>query len=272
MKLALEGSPVVGPGRLVRAAGGRRRGGLLLLLPRRPGGRAGQAAAAAADAPDRGGQGPGAGAAAARVPRRGGRSRESPHRAQGRPARAEGRRRTPAPHPDAGHAVEPRPSAGSSPRPCRPSSCTPSGRSSLQLEGGYHDLGAFFDKVSRLPRIINITGIDIKAQAGRATPWSRLDRRADCTVTTFVLSDPSAAPAASVDLLRVQARPAPDRRRGPLRTPPMCAVSSPFSPSSVAGLAAPRRGPGDARHGPVPAAAQPPPRQRAARLRPSRPS
>ena len=33
---------------------------------------------------------------------------------------------------------------------------------SLSLEGTYHDLGAFFDKVSRMPRIINISGIRIK--------------------------------------------------------------------------------------------------------------
>lgn len=70
---------------------------------------------------------------------------------------------------------------------------------SLQLEGAYHDLGAFFDKVSRLPRIINITGIDIKTfterTQGGAVPTSTV--AADCTVTTFVLSDPAAAPAAA---------------------------------------------------------------------------
>lgn len=68
---------------------------------------------------------------------------------------------------------------------------------SLQLEGSYHDLGAFFDKVSRLPRIINITGIDIKARSERdASSYATV--AADCTVTTFVLSDPSTtAPAAN---------------------------------------------------------------------------
>lgn len=68
---------------------------------------------------------------------------------------------------------------------------------SLQLEGGYHDLGAFFDKVSRLPRIINITGIDIKAQGERQAVETAATVEANCTVTTFVLSDPAAAPAAA---------------------------------------------------------------------------
>jgi type IV pilus assembly protein PilO len=66
---------------------------------------------------------------------------------------------------------------------------------SLQLEGGYHDLGAFFDKVSRLPRIINITGIDIKAQGAREAVETASTVQANCTVTTFVLSDPAAPPA-----------------------------------------------------------------------------
>jgi type IV pilus assembly protein PilO len=68
---------------------------------------------------------------------------------------------------------------------------------SLQLEGTYHDLGAFFDKVSRLPRIINITGIEIKARTDRSVETSLATVAANCTVTTFVLSDPSAAPPAT---------------------------------------------------------------------------
>ena len=62
----------------------------------------------------------------------------------------------------------------------------------LQLEGTYHDLGAFLERVSKFPRIINVGEIKIKAreaQTGRATVT------AECTATTFVLVD-SAAPAA----------------------------------------------------------------------------
>jgi type IV pilus assembly protein PilO len=62
----------------------------------------------------------------------------------------------------------------------------------LQLEGTYHDLGAFLERVSKFPRIINVGEIKIKArevQTGRSTVT------AECTATTFVLVEP-AAPAA----------------------------------------------------------------------------
>jgi type IV pilus assembly protein PilO len=62
----------------------------------------------------------------------------------------------------------------------------------LQLEGNYHDLGAFLERVSKFPRIINVNGIKIKArdeQKGGATIT------ADCIATTFVMTD-AARPAA----------------------------------------------------------------------------
>ena len=60
----------------------------------------------------------------------------------------------------------------------------------LQLEGTYHDLGMFLERVSKFPRIINVGTIHIKAQdAGSATIT------ADCTATTFVLLE--AQPAAA---------------------------------------------------------------------------
>lgn len=67
---------------------------------------------------------------------------------------------------------------------------------SLSLEGTYHDLGAFFDKVSRMPRIINISGIQIKTHGANEPSPATVD--AQCTVTTFVLMEtpPAAAPAA----------------------------------------------------------------------------
>ena len=65
----------------------------------------------------------------------------------------------------------------------------------LQLEGTYHDLGTFLERVSRFPRIINVGNIKILArenQSGRATIT------AECTATTFVLAEsaPAAEPAA----------------------------------------------------------------------------
>lgn len=66
---------------------------------------------------------------------------------------------------------------------------------SLELEGSYHDLGGFFDKVSRMPRIINISGIQISAhKADKDSSAATVD--AKCTVTTFVLSEPPADPPA----------------------------------------------------------------------------
>jgi type IV pilus assembly protein PilO len=68
----------------------------------------------------------------------------------------------------------------------------------LQLEGTYHDLGAFLERVSKFPRIINVGEIKIRArdiQSGRATVT------AECTATTFVLVEPTPpapAPAAGV--------------------------------------------------------------------------
>jgi type IV pilus assembly protein PilO len=66
----------------------------------------------------------------------------------------------------------------------------------LELEGTYHDLGTFLDRVSKFPRIINVGGLEIKGKTG-ATPNSTIE--VTCTATTFVLLDPSAAPAKKSD-------------------------------------------------------------------------
>jgi len=62
----------------------------------------------------------------------------------------------------------------------------------LQIEGTYHNLGNFLERVSKFPRIINITGIHIKAK-DNGTPNDSIT--AECTATTFVLVEPKAAPA-----------------------------------------------------------------------------
>ncbi|MBF8299826.1 MAG: Pilus assembly protein, PilO [Acidobacteria bacterium] len=62
----------------------------------------------------------------------------------------------------------------------------------LQLEGTYHDLGGFLERISKFPRIINVSGITIRARenASGATTIT-----AQCIATTFVLIEPPAAPA-----------------------------------------------------------------------------
>jgi len=63
----------------------------------------------------------------------------------------------------------------------------------LKLEGRYHDLGAFLDRVSKFPRIINVGDIKIKALD---KPTATATITAECTATTFVLLDNMPEPAA----------------------------------------------------------------------------
>jgi type IV pilus assembly protein PilO len=54
----------------------------------------------------------------------------------------------------------------------------------LKLEGNYHDLGAFLERVSKFPRIINVGALHIAAREGQ-TALSTVT--AECTAMTFVL-------------------------------------------------------------------------------------
>ena len=58
----------------------------------------------------------------------------------------------------------------------------------LQVEGTYHDLGAFLDRVSKFPRIINVGNIKIASQEKQT---SSVTVTADCTATAFVLVNPA---------------------------------------------------------------------------------
>jgi type IV pilus assembly protein PilO len=60
----------------------------------------------------------------------------------------------------------------------------------LQAEGTYHNLGFFFDRISKFPRIINVSAISIKT---RLPPSPGATIVAECTATTFVLQDAAAA-------------------------------------------------------------------------------
>jgi type IV pilus assembly protein PilO len=64
----------------------------------------------------------------------------------------------------------------------------------LQIEGTYHNLGMFLDRVAKFPRIINVSELRINANQ-RPEPNSTINAR--CTATTFVLSEKpaTAAPA-----------------------------------------------------------------------------
>jgi type IV pilus assembly protein PilO len=56
----------------------------------------------------------------------------------------------------------------------------------LELEGTYHNLAIFFDRVGKFTRIVNITGVDIK---GKDRPDPNTTITATCVATTFVLLD-----------------------------------------------------------------------------------
>jgi type IV pilus assembly protein PilO len=75
----------------------------------------------------------------------------------------------------------------------------------LDLEGNYHDLAMFFDKVSKVPRIINVSQISIKSRdsvrGARAQSALTSTVMAECLATTFVLSE---APAGAADAKKVK--------------------------------------------------------------------
>jgi len=69
----------------------------------------------------------------------------------------------------------------------------------LQIEGTYHNLGGFLERISKFPRIINVTAIKIKTK-DKQTDANTI--AAECTATTFVMTEPKApagaAPAPAV--------------------------------------------------------------------------
>jgi type IV pilus assembly protein PilO len=64
----------------------------------------------------------------------------------------------------------------------------------LKLEGNYHDLGGFLERVSKFPRIINVGDIKISARNSQ-TDGSTIT--AECTAMTFVMLDQKEVAAAA---------------------------------------------------------------------------
>lgn len=69
----------------------------------------------------------------------------------------------------------------------------------LELDGTYHNLALFFDRVGKFTRIVNISALEVK---GKDKPEANSSITATCVATTFVLLDkpntakPGAKPAA----------------------------------------------------------------------------
>ena len=56
----------------------------------------------------------------------------------------------------------------------------------LDLEGNYHNLAIFFDRVGKFTRIVNINNVDVR---GKDKPEGGVTISATCVATTFVLLD-----------------------------------------------------------------------------------
>jgi type IV pilus assembly protein PilO len=61
----------------------------------------------------------------------------------------------------------------------------------LELDGTYHNLALFFDRVGKFTRIVNISGVAVKGK-DKPDPGSTIS--ATCVATTFVLLDKPAPP------------------------------------------------------------------------------
>jgi type IV pilus assembly protein PilO len=61
----------------------------------------------------------------------------------------------------------------------------------IDLEGTYHNMGAFLDRISRIPRIVNLGNLKITA---RSQPTVNNTVSVSATATTYVYKDASAPP------------------------------------------------------------------------------
>jgi type IV pilus assembly protein PilO len=64
----------------------------------------------------------------------------------------------------------------------------------LSFEGGYHELGRFFDRLAAMSRLISVSDLNIKT---RTKPNGRGSVVATCLATTFVFRQEVGAPAAT---------------------------------------------------------------------------
>jgi type IV pilus assembly protein PilO len=64
----------------------------------------------------------------------------------------------------------------------------------MDLEGTYHSLATFFDRMSRLPRLVNVGNVKIKALAQQKASGTI---STGCVATTFVYVEPPPAPPAA---------------------------------------------------------------------------
>jgi type IV pilus assembly protein PilO len=63
----------------------------------------------------------------------------------------------------------------------------------IKVRGGYHDVALFFEKVGKLPRIVNINGVSMDDPKEAQGKWEIITA---CTATTFKFIEKDAAEAA----------------------------------------------------------------------------
>ncbi len=80
---------------------------------------------------------------------------------------------------------------------------------SLELDGNYHNLAYFFDRLSKLSRIVNVSELKINANK---QPTMSSTIRATCTATTFVFIDAPPQPAGQAGQPQPGAQGRPQRR------------------------------------------------------------
>ncbi len=64
----------------------------------------------------------------------------------------------------------------------------------VDVEGSYHNLGLFFDRVSRLSRLVNVGNVRVRSQSN---PRPTNTIAVSCVATTFVYVEASPAPGAA---------------------------------------------------------------------------
>ena len=71
----------------------------------------------------------------------------------------------------------------------------------LRVEGTYHNMGEFFDRISKFPRIINVGEILVRARPAQA---ANSTIAAEMTATTFILQEGTAAPTGARNVVPKQ--------------------------------------------------------------------
>jgi type IV pilus assembly protein PilO len=68
----------------------------------------------------------------------------------------------------------------------------------IEVQANYHDLAKFFDRIAHLPRIFNVTGVDLRQFQGGGGGTSPYSLSASFTAVTFIYreEEPPATPAA----------------------------------------------------------------------------